>query len=362
MKKIIIIAGDKSADIYGAMICQNIKTLYQDKVKIYSCGGESLAQHSEQILNLVHHSVSGLWETIVKIKEFIKLLNYTFKKINEINPDLIILMDFPDFNLRLARMLNKKYKIFYYISPQVWAWRKKRINLIKKYIDTMIVIFPFEKEFYEKENIKVLYFGHPLLEIIPQDRMETENIITFMPGSRKNEIIRHLPVLIRTKKILQKRLKDYKFQIIKPDNIEKSFYEKYINKENILLVPHSYNTIKKSKFIVTSSGTATIELTILEIPFLVIYKLNYISYAILKRIVHTDFVGMVNILAGEKIVEEYIQYNVAPQNISSYILNILADPNKYKKIKTKLSMLKNKLLPLNATKSFAKYIGETLSL
>jgi len=358
-KKIVIIAGDKSGDLYGGALSKKIREKFKE-VEIYSFGGEVLAQNSYQIINLISHSVSGIFEVISSLSKLIKIYHEALKAIETIKPDLIILIDFPDFNLRLAKKINKKYPLFYYISPQVWAWRKKRINSIRKYVDKIVVIFKFEEELYKKENIDVLYFGHPLLDIVDNEKVEIKNVISFMPGSRKNEIRKHLPLMQKTKEILEKELKDYQFRIIKPPNLEKKLYERFSLSMDI--IEHSYQAIKESKFVIASSGTATIEITILEVPYLIIYKINSLSWQILKRIVNTEFIGMANILASEKIIEELLQKEARPKKIAQLTLDYLKDEEKYLNLQKKLSKIKEKLLPYGASDKFAEFIGNFLKL
>lgn len=359
MKKIVIVAGDKSGDLYGGLLSKRLKNKFPG-IKIYSFGGEKLAEYSQQIINLLSHSVCGLVEVLSSLGELLKIFKKTEKTISSLKPDLIILIDFPDFNLRLAKKLNKKFPLIYYVSPQVWAWRKKRIETIKKYVDKMVVLFKFEETFYKDENMDVLYFGHPLLEIIKKENTEPKKIISFLPGSRKNEVTRHLPIMIETKKIIEKQLGQYRFRIIRPPNLEKKIYEKF--SPNIDIVDHSYAAIRESKFIISSSGTATVELAILGVPYLIIYKLNSLSWYILKRIVKTDFVGMVNILAGHKIVDELLQARANPKKIASLTLEYLTDNEKYSNLKQELKGIENMLAPLNATEKFADFIGNYLKL
>ncbi|MFH1519254.1 MAG: lipid-A-disaccharide synthase [Candidatus Omnitrophota bacterium] len=359
MPKIVIVAGDKSGDLYGGLLSKELKEKFSS-VDIYSFGGEVLARHSQQIINLLEHSVCGIIEVLSSLG---KLFNI-FKKIKEtifkLKPDLIILIDFPDFNLRLAKALNRKFPLFYYVSPQVWAWRKKRVEVIKRYVDKMVVIFKFEETFYKNENMNVLYFGHPLLEIIKEEAEDPEDLISFLPGSRKNEVKKHLPLMIKAKKIIERKLPGYRFQIIRPSNLEKSFYEKL--SPNMDLIDHSYQAIKKSKFIITSSGTATLEIAILGVPYIIIYKLNPISWHILRQMVRADFIGMINILAGRKIVDELLQNQANPKNLAAVTLEYLDNQEKYLRLKNELGKIKKDLYPLNATKKFADFIGNYLEL
>ena len=321
MKKIVIVAGDTSGDIYGGLLAKQLKQKYRG-VEIDSFAGGQLAQHSQQIVNLLNHSVSGLVEVISSLKDIFAIFNQAYEHIEKVKPDLVILIDFPDFNLRLAKKINKKYPVFYYVSPQVWAWREKRVNLIKNFIDKMIVIFKFEQEFYQNKNINALYFGHPLLEIIKNPPLsETKNIISFLPGSRINELKKHLPTMIETKKLLQKELPGYAFRIIKPKSLKLEVYQQF--SAGMDIIEHSYSSLAESKFIIASSGTATVEIAILEIPYLIIYKVNPLTWQILKRLVNTEFVGMVNILSGQGIVDELLQNQANPKKIAKVTFDYL---------------------------------------
>ncbi|MDD4954567.1 MAG: lipid-A-disaccharide synthase [Candidatus Omnitrophica bacterium] len=359
MKKIIIIAGDKSGDLYGAMLCKQLKEKYMG-VEIFSFGGEHLARHSTQRINLLEHSVSGIFEVLLCLKDLLETYSQALHEIASIDPDLIILIDFPDFNLQLAKNLNNKYHIFYYVSPQVWAWRKRRVESIKRYVNRMIVIFRFEEDFYRKEKMEVYYFGHPLLEVIEKKNIETQKIISLMPGSRKNEIRNHLPTMMKAKEIIEKELPGYKFRIIRPENIPAQFYIKMA--PNTEVADHTYQAIEESAFIITSSGTATIEISILEVPFLVIYKLNIFSWHILRKLVKLRFIAMTNILAGRKVVEELIQDKANPQTIAQTALRYLKDEAEYAELKNDLGRIKNILGPRGATASFADSVAKYLSL
>ncbi|UCG35158.1 MAG: lipid-A-disaccharide synthase [Candidatus Omnitrophota bacterium] len=359
MKRIVIIAGDKSGDAYGGLLCKKLKEKFA-KVQIYSFGGPHLGEHSQQLIDLLTHSVSGIMEVFSSLSGILRIFNNAVKEIEEIKPDLIIPIDFPDFNLRLIKCLNKKYPVFYYVSPQVWAWRKKRVELIKKYVDKMVVIFEFEKEFYQKEEIQALYFGHPLLEIISPKEVQKKRIVSFLPGSRKNEIKKHLPVMKKTKNLLREDLAGYYFRIIRPANIEKKFYERLSPEMDI--VDHSLKAIQESEFIITSSGTATVEIAILGVPFLVMYKVNPLTWHIVKRLVDTRFIAMINILSSKKVVEELLQREANAKNIARKTLQILKDPQAYQKIKKDLEEVRIRLMPYGATEKFAQFIGDYLKL
>lgn len=361
MKKIVFVAGDKSGDFYAGLLTKELKTLYQNKLEVYSFGGPALAKNSRQIINLTEYAVSGIFEVARNLGKILSVFTKTIEGIKAIDPDLIILVDFPDFNLRIAKKLNNQFKIFYYISPQVWAWRKKRVNLIKKYTDKIIVIFKFEEEFYKKKQTDVLYFGHPLLDSINSEQSQPQKLILLLPGSRENEIRNHLPVMLKAKKIMEKEIKNYRFLIVRPENIEEEFY-KQIGGENLNIIPHSYDIISKAEFIITSSGTATLEIAIMEIPFLLIYKVHSLTWLILRMMVKIKFIGMPNIIAKRKIVEEYIQNKATPQNIAGYCLKIIKNKDEYSKLKEGLKGIKEKLTPYGAIENTVKFIGSYLGI
>ncbi len=361
MKKIVFVAGDKSGDLYAGLLCNELKNHYGQNVELYSLGGPVLARHSRQLIDLVSLSVSGIIEVAAHFKELTRTFSRSLQEIRALKPDLIIFVDFPDFNLRLAEKLQGLCPLFYYISPQVWAWRKQRVHTIKKLIDKMIVLFDFEQELYRKAGLDALFFGHPLLDIIPDIEHKPEDIILFLPGSRKNEVAQHLPLMREIKNALSSHVPEYRFQIVKPENIERRFYKELIGDE-IKVVPHSYETISRARFIVASSGTATLELAILNIPFCILYRLNTLTWWLLKNLVHIKFIGLPNIICNEKIIDEFIQFQARPPIMANYVLSFLTDQEKYSGLKSRLTKVKDKLTPYDALKNTATYIGNYLNL
>lgn len=358
MKKIVIVAGDKSGDLYGGLLAKKLKA-QEGQFEIYSFGGEKLAKHSKQVINLIKHSVTGLIEVLKSLPKIIETFNQTVKEIDKIEPDLVILIDFPDFNLRLAQKFNRKYPLYYYVSPQVWAWRKERINIIRRFVDEMVVIFKFEEEFYKNEHIGVRYFGHPLLEIIENKPTKAKDIVSFLPGSRKNVLKHHLPIVRKTYDILKTKLPWHKFRIIRPENIDESFYEKF--SAGMEIVPYSQDALRESKFVIASSGTATVEVALMQIPYLLIYKMNNLSYWLVKKMVKTQYAAMVNILAGKPIIKELLQEKAMPLHIAHETLAILNDPKAYNDLKQELSKIRSLLEPENATDNFVNHINKLLS-
>ena len=359
MKKIVVVAGDKSGDLYGGLLSKRLKEKF-GQVEIYSFAGPHLKAHSRQVMDLLSHSVCGITEVLSSLGKLIGIFKKVVEHIQSLKPDLVILIDFPDFNLRLAKKLNKKYPLFYYVSPQVWAWRKGRVKSIKQYVDKMVVIFKFEEDFYKKEGVDALYFGHPLLELVEKKETEQKQIISFLPGSRKNEVKKHLPIMQKTKKILEAQLDNYQFRILRPKNLEKDFYSTFNTDMDI--IEHSYEAIAESHFIISASGTATVEIALLGVPYIIIYKINTLSWQILRRMVKAEFIGMVNILAKRKIVDELLQKDANPKKIAAATLEYLKDNDKYLRLKSSLKNVENLLKPQEATQKFADFIGDYLKI
>lgn len=359
MKKIFIVAGDPSGDIHGGNLAEQIQEI-SPETQIYSAGGIHLKKYSHQITNLTEIAVTGIFEVLGYLKKILDKFNLTVRKIQEIKPDIVILIDFPDFNLRLAKKLKAKgFRIFYYISPQVWAWRKNRIKLIKKYIDKVMVIFPFEEGFYKRHGVEAVYVGNPSFESMPEilpkqhPAIEKKKIV-FLPGSRTKEVTRHLPLMIETKKLLQPL--ELSFAVIKYPRLPSRLFEKAGEEGIEIIKENRYKTISESWIAVSSSGTATLELALLNIPTVVIYKTALLSWLILKSIVKIDFISIVNILAKEEVFPELIQYKASPANIAGHCREFLNNPEYYTSTKKKIRRIKDVLSSKPASKTAAEEI------
>ncbi len=366
MFKVFISAGDPSGDLYSSYICQKLEQILPD-IEIHSAGGEKLSQISKTFIDLTKTAVTGIFETITYLKRIISLFNKILKHIDDLKPDLIILVDFPDFNLRLAKKLKQKgYKIVYFISPQIWAWRKKRVKTIKKYIDKMLVIFKFEESIYKKENVPVSYIGHPLLEIISNQPKEKslkqqlgikpgQPLIILLPGSRTKEAQKHLPIMLQSKEIIAKEI-PAKFALIKHPKLPLSLFSA-AEKQNIPIIENkNYSCLQGADLAIASSGTITIELAILQIPSVIIYKLNISTWLILKNIVKVNYISMPNIILNQPVFPEFIQFNATAENVSAACIKLIEDKQFYRQTKEKLKTLLESLKPGNAISTAANEI------
>jgi len=368
MKRIFFVAGDPSGDMHAAELARTLKSELP-QIEIYSAGGKELAVYTQQFLSLTDIAVTGIWEVLGHLPKITQAFHQTLEKIREIKPDLVILVDFPDFNLRLAKELKKQnFRIIYYISPQVWAWRKERVKLIKKYIDKMLVIFPFEETFYKKEGIDAAYVGHPLAEkllhlseidIYSRFGLEPQKtLISLLPGSRPNEIKRHLKIMLEAKTLLEKKNSSLQFALIKARNLPSYLFSTI--SDITVIDDFSYQVIKNSTLAITASGTATFELLLLEVPSVVIYRLSWPSYFLLKRLVKTEYISMANILCQEKVFIELIQNQANPFLIARTASSLLADPHKLSRLKLSLQKAKQPFLSLSHFRYTAEKIKAIL--
>jgi lipid-A-disaccharide synthase len=339
--KIFIIAGEASGDANGAELVKDLSELNQN-ILFYGIGGSKLKNKNVNIVQ-EYSSVNyiGYSNVIKNIRKIKRVLNKTIEYVKNLNPDLIILIDFPGFNLKFAELVKKFYKgkIIYYISPQIWAWHHSRIEKIRKYIDRMLVIFPFEVEFYKNLNYNVDYVGHPLLRKIDSffkenQRIESDTLkICLLPGSRIEEIERILPTLARVAEVFRNEY-SAEISLIYPEYIKPQFYKKILKGRYCNLILNSddnhFQTLLNSDLVLTKFGTTTLELALLNIPFVSVYKAGIFNYLIAKMLSDIKYVSMPNILMKKQIVKEFIQGDMTAEKIFSECKKILTDIS-YKK-------------------------------
>ena len=349
-KHYFLIAGEASGDLHGAELMNELKKI-NDSIIFSGLGGIKMEQCGLSSLAPIQKlAVMGFWEVLKKYTFFLNLQKKVLNHIAQSKPDKIILIDYPGFNLRIAKKIKEKFNIpiLYYISPQVWAWKEKRVNDLKKYVDSLIVIFPFEVDWFAKRNMKVQYFGHPLIDQWKKLKINTKTknkfIIGLFPGSRKQEIERHLPLfenLIQKKKLINKNID---FVISRSEMISEKYFSIFKKYGVPILCKPSYQIYEKCSLAIVASGTATLECAISKTPFIVIYKMSSISWFITKQFVKIKFASIVNILNEDKIVSELIQEDCNIKNIIKEINYLLIDENynrAYKKMEKVTDLLGN---------------------
>jgi lipid-A-disaccharide synthase len=337
----MMVAGEVSGDLQGAHLMEAILHI-DPKVQFFGIGGDRLERMG---MRLLYHSQSlsvvGITEVLFKIRSILKALRRLKKSLDRERPDLIILIDFPDFNLRLAKIAHRKgIPILYYISPQVWAWRPKRVKLIAQWVKKMVVLFPFEVPFYEAAGVDVEWVGHPLLDIVKPtlskevafqrfDLDPKRKTIALLPGSRTHEVKRLLPPLLASAQLLAKEMPDLQFIIPLAPGIHQRTLSPWMRD---IFVPvkvvegWAYEVMNLSELLITASGTATLEAAILGKPMVIVYKVSFFSYWIGRALIQVDHIGLVNLVAGKAIAPELIQKDVHPQRIAEEALRILRDP------------------------------------
>jgi lipid-A-disaccharide synthase len=353
-----MVAGEASGDLHGSHLVKEMLSL-DPTLQFYGVGGKKMKNEGvELIADSKEMAVVGITEVLLKLKRIYQIYRKLKNSLTSNSPSLVILIDYPDFNLRFAREAKKKnIPIVYYISPQVWAWRKGRIKKIGRLIKKMIVIFPFEKKIYEEAQIDVDFVGHPLLDAIRSQFSREEafqqfslssevTTIGLLPGSRMNEVKRHLPPMIEAIPLISKQINPVQFIIPVAPGLDLGEVQNLVGskRENIRVVENNiYDVMRISDVVIVASGTATIEAAIMGAPMIVVYRVSPLTYLLGKMLIKVKNIGMVNIIAGKTVVPELIQKDVTPEKITSAVVQILENPSKQEEIKKELNSLKEKI-------------------
>ncbi len=349
VKTVMIIAGESSGDHHGAKL---VRAMRKRDSELFFCGigGPALEKEGVRIIfDASLLSVVGITEILGVFPDILKGLATVKRLLKSLRPDLLLLIDFPDFNLRAAAMAKKLgVPVLYYVSPQIWAWRGGRVKKIKKLVDHMAVIFPFEIALYEKHGVPATFVGHPLLDDAPGTSAEKKSAIGILPGSRRKEIRRHLPVMIEAALILERRLDSPEFLISCARGIEMEYIENIMSErqklKNFKIVPSGVDkTLHKSRLAIAVSGTVTLEAAIAEVPHIIIYKVSTISYWLARALINVESIGISNLIAGTPHVPELIQKEASPGNIAELAYEIFTDDDKIKKAMGRLREIKRAL-------------------
>jgi len=367
--KYYIIAGEASGDLHASNLMKELKGI--DPSAEFRCWGGDLMK--SQGAKLVKHyrdlAFMGFIEVLANIRTVLNNIKFCKNDILNYEPDAVILVDYPGFNLRIAEFAHKEgFKVFYYISPQIWAWKKSRVFKIKKYVDKMIVILPFEKGFYAKYDYEVDYVGHPLLDMIkalPGDlkikfkklnNFDDKPIIALLPGSRKQEIKKMLPVMLS----VVKRFTDYRYIIAGTESIGKEFYQELMQNIKVDIVfNQTHELLQNAYAALVTSGTATLETALFGVPEVVCYKGSYISYQIARRVIDKTvikFISLVNLIMDREVVKELLQNDFNSINIERELLKITEDKTYRQQIINDYKTLTEKLGGAGASKKTAEII------
>jgi lipid-A-disaccharide synthase len=357
-KTIMIIAGEASGDMHGANLVREMLKI-NPALSFYGIGGKKLHEEGVQILaDASEMAVVGLTEVVFRLRNILKIMAMMKKSLDQRRPDLVILIDYPDFNLPLAKAASKRgIKVLYYISPQVWAWRQGRIGQIKKTVNKMAVILPFEIETYRQQGFTVNYVGHPLLDMVKlcYSKQESrkkfglaENKITIgiLPGSRLSEVKKLLPELLQAAQILKNEIPDIQFILPLADTLEEATMTEIISGFNVqikIISGHTYDVVSCADLALVASGTATLETALLNVPMVIVYKISVLSYFIGRLFVRVKNIGLVNIIAGKTIVPELIQNDASGARIAAEALSILKNGERKQEMIRELEAIRARL-------------------
>lgn len=348
MKTIAIVAGETSGDYLGSHLIKSLKSVRSDVKFIGIAGPKMVKEGALSYFSMEELSVRGYFEAIGKLFHLLKLRKNLLKQILDAKPDLFIGIDAPDFNFWIERQLKKKgITVIHYVSPSIWAWRGSRLRKIKKSIDHMLTIFPFEKNIYSKANIQATFVGHPLAGTIPlrpnkkkaQEKLKiikANKVIALLPGSRQGEVKWHAQLLIDSAVEISKSIRNVKFLVPLPTRETFEIFSKTLFKNTLaeldiqLLIGHASDAINAADLVIVASGTATLETALFKKPMIVIYKMSSISWQILKRMQYLPYVSLPNILLNKFFVPELLQDKATSENIATKTIEILKDVS-YKK-------------------------------
>ena len=358
MKKVFILTGEPSGDKLASKVINDLKKINQN-LEFLSVGGEHLQSLGiKSIYDLKEITYLGFTNVILNIFKINKKINETVKSIINYNPDVLFTVDSPDFTLRVAekvKKINAKIKTVHYVAPQVWVWREGRVKKIKNFIDHILLLFNFEKKYFEKENVSCEFVGHPLLQNKERSKIDINQIIgknkaliSVFAGSRKSEILVLMPILLDFIKLMNKKYTDmtYVFHSTREysDLIQSFINESGLSNCEIVSDDKIKNHIlQKSVFAVAKSGTVSLEISNAKIPSIILYKMSFINFMIVKSLVKTKYANIINFAANEEIIPELLQSNCNSKNIFKHVSNFLEDPNKIKEQVNKVQNVLNKL-------------------
>ncbi|MDO4177666.1 MAG: lipid-A-disaccharide synthase [Phascolarctobacterium sp.] len=368
MTKILISAGEASGDLHAGAVTEAIKQLDKD-AEVFGMGGDALRKAGGEVLfDIKDHSVMGLLPVIKKLPSIIKLMCDFVRVIDERKPDCLITIDYPGFNMELAKVCQRKgIPVVSFIAPSAWAWKKDRAKKVSKFIDVVASIFPFERDVYLAAGANVEFVGHPLLDIVHPTMSRTEaeswvgkraghRLVVLMPGSRPKEINNMLPIFIKTAQLIKEKMPDVDFAMPKAKTISKDVLEKSIKESGLeikLIEGHNYDLFSVADIAVAKSGTVTLEAALCDLGSVIVYKTDPIFYNIAKLVVKIPLISLPNIIADREVLPELIQDAFTPENTALNVEKLL-EPHRNKKMHEDLAEVKARLGEKGAVKRVAE--------
>lgn len=376
MNKIMIIAGEASGDARAAGLVRAVKRQRPD-IRFFGIGGAQLrAEGVDTLVDSRVMAVVGLFEVLAHFRTIYGALRLMRRKLREERPDLLILVDYPDFNLRLAKTAKELgIKVLYYISPQIWAWRQERVHRIRELVDHMAVVFPFEEPFYRNADVPVTFVGHPLVEEVHSalDRTAAcrefgldpaRKVLGLFPGSRRSEIKRLLPVLLDAATQLHARHPDLQFLLPRASTLSEADLAPWFAGRNVpvtVVSGRAYDVMAACDAIVSASGTATLEIALMRTPLAVIYRIAPLSYRIMSRMIRVDHIALCNIVAGERIAPELIQHDATAERIALEAESLVFNETRNAQMRERLMRVREKLGAAGGSENVARVVLDLLA-
>ncbi len=373
----MIVAGEASGDLHGANLVKALRHLSPD-LEIIGIGGVKMKEAGVKILfDIDRMAIVGFTEVISQFKKLRRIFLKTCQVIKTEELAGLVLIDYPGFNLRLAAHIrNRKMGIpvIYYISPQVWAWGKGRVKKIAELVDKMIVVFPFEKEIYQGEGLPVEFVGHPLLDVIGEGGVAGEKtasdlnvssdspIVGLLPGSRRQEVSRLLPIMLKAAKLMKKEITTLRFILPRASTISSAEIKNLLppDLEVKVVAGSTYKVMALANLLLVASGTATLEAACVGTPMIIIYKVSLLNWLLAKSLIKVPHLGLANVVAGRKVVPEFLQFEAEPRRIASAALSLLGDRNKQELMRKDLKTVRDKLGRPGASRRAARLVLEMI--
>lgn len=371
VKKIFFLAGEQSGDLHGALVIRQLKRIFPE-VAVSGVGGSMMKEAGmECIYSCDDLAVIGFIEVIKNIRRLVKIEKGIAEWLKKERPEMVVLIDYPGFNKRIAKIAKKLgIHVLYYICPQVWAWHSSRVKEYTEIISESIVVFPFEVDIWSKAGGKVNYFGHPLIGVAKPEKTKSEflsgleitktPVISLMPGSRKQEIGYILPELLKTAKLILNEFADAQFILPLASAIDDSLINEYLIDSSLpikVLRGQTYDAVAASDLCIVASGTATLETAIIGTPMIVVYRVNWLTSFLSRYLIEAEHIGLPNVIAGKRIIPEFIRDKFEAQLIAKEAVDILKDKNRQNSMHESLNAVREKLGKPGAGERVAQYIA-----
>jgi len=371
--RLLVSCGEASGDLYGAELVRHLRPRVED-LDVIGLGGDLLqAQQASLVAHVRDLAVVGLVEVVSHLQHLRRIFRRLLADVDARPPDAALLVDYPDFNLRLAKQLHRRgIPVVYYVSPQVWAWRRGRLKSIRKTISRMLVIFPFEEPLYRDAGVPVSFVGHPLVDLVrPVDDREAflgrlgldpgRPVVGLLPGSRPKEVAHNLPPIARGVEILRTRRPDIQFVLALAPSVHESFVRGHLRDPAVRISPETHGVLGTATAAVVASGTATIEAALMGTPMVVVYRISPLSYHLGRHFVNVPHYAMVNLIAGRQVVKELIQQRFTGEAVAEEVLAVIDDPQRNRQMRRDLAEVRGRLGEGGASARAAEEVRQILA-